>query len=136
MLYIFLLSAFLQQQPELIRMLEASRHEWTGGREETGKGVDYEINLVVLKGSTRLKFVSITVDQRGCDFKVSNISRPQKADRYRKGDTLMISALLKNPSEYSSKKFKPYPVIGCSYKKQIYYFPVRQGIDAVPDKYK
>ena len=128
MLYVLLLSVFLQQQPELIRMLEASRHEWTGGREETGKGVDYGIKLVVLKGSARLKFVSITVDQRGCDFKVSNISRPRKADRYRKGDTLMISALLKNPPEYHPEKVKPYPVIGCSFKRNIYYFTVRLSL--------
>ncbi|MBN1414894.1 MAG: hypothetical protein JW973_07325 [Bacteroidales bacterium] len=136
MLYILLIFVFLQPPPDLIRILEATRQEWTGGREETGKGVNYEIKLVVDKKSTKLKFVSVTVDQQGCSYKVNNISDPERGNRYRKGDTLMISALLKNPPEYPPKKLKPYPVIGCSFKNKIYYFPVRQGIDATPGKYK
>jgi hypothetical protein len=128
MLTIFLLSAFLQQTPDLIRILEATRQEWTGGRKETGKGVDYEIKMAVQKGSARLKFVSITVEQQGCDFKVSNMSHPEKDSRFHKGDTLMIDVLLKNPKEPLQTKVKPYPVIGCSYKRSIYYFPIRQGI--------
>ena len=136
MLHILLLSLLLQQNPELIRILEATRQEWTGGRKETGKGVDYEIKLVVQKGSAKLRFVSITVDQMGCDYKVSNMTRPEKINRYCKGDTLMINALLKNPPEPLQAKVKSYPVIGCSFKKSVYYFPVRQGMEIEKKPYK
>jgi len=136
MLHILLLSLLLQQNPELIRILEATRQEWTGGRKETGKGEDYEIKLLVQKGSAKLKFVSITVDQRGCDFKVSNMTHPEKFSRYRKGDTLLINALLKYPQEQLQTKIKSYPVIGCSYKKSVYYFPIRQAITTEKNYYK
>ncbi len=136
MLHILLLSLLLQQNPELIRILEATRQEWTGGRKETGKGVDYEIRLVVQKGSARLKFVSITVDQLGCDFKIRNVNRPEKLNRYHKGDTLVINALLKKPQEQWQEKVKSYPVIGCTFKKSVYYFPVRQGMEIEKKPYK
>jgi hypothetical protein len=136
MLYILLFLAFLQQPSDLIRILEATRQEWTGGRQETGKGINYDIKLIVLKSSSRLKFVSIAVEQQGCNFKVSNISRPEKINHYHKGDTLVINALLKNPKEKQQTRTKPYPVIGCLYKKSIYYFPVRQGMDIEKNPYK
>jgi len=136
MLYIFLFSLFLQKPPDLIRILEATRQEWTGGREETGKGVNYEIKLVVKQKSAKLKFVSITVDQQGCSYKVSNISNPDKGNRYHKGDTLLISALLKNHPDLSQKKIKSYPVIGYSYKKSLYFFSIQQGITIDKNNYK
>ena len=128
MLLILMLSAFLQRAPELIRILEATRQEWTGGIEESGKGVNYDIRLVVKKNSANLNFVSVTVDQQGCSYKITNVNRPAKGDRYQKGDTLLISALLKNPPVRTPQKETPYPVIGYIYKKTLYYFPIRQGI--------
>ena len=128
MLTIFLWSFFLQQPPGLIRILEATRQEWTGGREETGTGVNYEIRLVANKSSAKLRFISISVDKRPCDFKVSNTSHPDKGYRYMKGDTLLITALLKNPYNQPQKREKPYPVISCSFKKSIFNYPIRQGI--------
>ena len=136
MLLLMLLTTFLQQPPDLIRILEATQQEWTGGREETGKGVNYEIKLVVKKNAAKLKFVSITVDQQACDFKVSNINHPDKGNRYHNGDTLLISALLKNPPGQSQKKEKPYPVIGYSYKKSILYYSIRQGMSLDKNNYR
>jgi hypothetical protein len=128
MLLVLLLSAFLQQPPDLFRIVEATRQEWTGGIEESGKGVNYEIRLVVNKGSAKLKFVSITVDQQGCAYKISNLTGAEKGERYHKGDTLLISALLKNPPGMPPQKGRPYPVIGYTYKKELCYFSIRQGI--------
>jgi hypothetical protein len=136
MALIILLSMILQQPPDIIRIMEATRQEWTGGREETGYGLDYTIRLVVNKSSAKLRFISITVETRGCDFKVSNITRPERDNKYYKGDTLLISAILKNPPVYPQKKEKPYPVIGYLYKKSIYYCPIRQGISIDKNNYK
>jgi hypothetical protein len=135
MLLVLLLSSFLQQPPDLIRILEATRQEWTGGIEESGKGVNYEIRLVVKQRSAKLQFVSITVDQQGCTYKITNATRPEKGERFQKGDTLLISALLKNPLNRPPQKEKPYPVVGYTYKKTLYYFNIRQGIQAGPQNY-
>jgi hypothetical protein len=135
MLLVFLLSSFLQQPPDLIRILEATRQEWAGGIEESGKGVNYEIRLVVKQRSAKLQFVSITIDQQGCTYKITNATLPEKGERFQKGDTLLISALLKNPLNRPSQKEKPYPVIGYTYKKTLYYFNIRQGIQVGPQNY-
>jgi hypothetical protein len=125
MLLVLLLSSLFQQSPDLIRIVEASRHELTG---ESGKEVNYEIRLVVRKGSAKLKVVSITVDQQNCTYQISNISHPRRGENYHRGDTLLIAALLKNPPDRPPQKEKPYPVIGCSYEKTFYYFPIRPGV--------
>jgi hypothetical protein len=130
MLLFLVFSSFFQQPPNLIRIVEATRQEWVGGIEESGKGVNYEIRLIVNKGSAKLKFVSIIVEQQGCIYKISNRTSPEKGERYHKGDTLLISAMLKNPPNRPLQKEKPYPVIGYTYKKKIYYFSIRQGIPA------
>jgi hypothetical protein len=123
-----MLSSLLQQPPELIRILEATRQEWAGGIEESGKGVNYEIRLVVKKGSAKLKFVSLSIDHQGCQYKITNVNRAEKGVRFSKGDTLLISAQLRNPPRQTPQKEKSYPVIGYTYKKALYYFPIRQGI--------
>jgi len=127
MLLVLILSSLFQQPPDLIRIIEATRHELTG---ESGKGVNYEIRLVVTKGSAKLKFVSITVDQQSCTYQITNISHPRRGENYHKGDTLLIAALLKNPPDRPPQREKPYPVIGCSYEKTFYYFPIRPDIPA------
>jgi hypothetical protein len=127
MLLVLALSAFLQQPPDLIKILETTRQEWAGGLEETGRGVNYEIRLVANKKSAKLKFVSITVDQQGCEYRITNVNRPEKGDRFSKGDTLLILAQLKNPPNRPPQKGKPYPVIGYTFKKALYYFSIRQG---------
>jgi hypothetical protein len=128
MLLFLVLSSFLQQPPDLIRILEATRQEWVGGIEESGKGVNYEIRLIVNKGSAKLKFVSITVEQQNCTYKILNRTNPENGERYHIGDTLLISALLKNPPNRPLQKEKPYPVIGYIYKKELFHFPIRQGV--------
>ena len=127
MLLILMLSSFLQQPTDLIRIVEATRQEWTGGIEESGKGINYEIRLVVNKGSAKLKFISITVEQQGCTYKITNVNHPGRGESYRKGDTLLIEAQLKNPPQRPPQKEKPYPVIGYTFHKELYYFPIRQG---------
>lgn len=127
MLSVLLISFLLQQTPDLIRILEATRQEWAGGIEDNGKGINYEIRLVSQKSSAKLKFVSITVDQLGCQYRIMNVNRPSKGEHFRKGDTLLISAMLKNPPVRTPQKEKPYPVIGYIYKKKLLYFTIRQG---------
>jgi len=67
MLLVLVLSSLFQQPPDLIRIIEATRQELNGGN---GKEVNYEIRLVVRKGSAKLKFVSITVDQQSCTYQL------------------------------------------------------------------
>ena len=78
MLLVFMLFSFLQQPPDVIRILEASRQEWTGTIEESGIGINYEISLVVKKSAAELQFVSITVDQLGCTHTITNATHPRK----------------------------------------------------------
>jgi hypothetical protein len=134
-LAILFLSSLLQQPPQLIRILEVIRQEWTEGVDESIKGVNYEIRLVANRGSAKLNFVSITVDKQECAYKISNISHPSMADRFHKGDTLLLSALLKNPPVYPPQKEKLYPVIAYRYRKVLYYFPIRQGIQVSQENY-
>jgi hypothetical protein len=128
MLLFFVLLSFLQRPPDVMRILESTRQEWAGDMEEKSKGINYEIRLVVKKSSAKLQFVSITVDNLGCTYSITNATRPRKGERFQKGDTLLISALLKNPPGLPPQKEKPYPVIGYTYKKALYYFSIRQGI--------
>jgi len=127
MLLVLVLFSFLQPPPELIRIVEVTRQELTGAVEES-RGINYEIRLVAKKSSAQLQFVSITVDQLGCTHTITNATHPRKGERFQKGDTLLISALLRNPPNRPPQKEKPYPVIGYTYKKALYYFSVRQGI--------
>ena len=120
MLLVLVLFSFLQPPPELIRILEATRQEWTGAVEES-RGINYEIRLVAKKSSAKLQFVSITVDQLGCSYTITNATRPRKGERFQKGDTLLISALFKDPLNLSRQREKPYPVIGYTYKKALFY---------------
>ena len=132
MLLVFLLFSFLQQPPDVIRILEATRQELAGNTKESGKSVNYEISLVAKTGSEKLRFVSIMVDQQGCTYKITNATHPRKGEKFQKGDTLLISALLKNPPILTPQKEKPYPVIGFTYKETLYYLPIRQGLPGSP----
>jgi hypothetical protein len=128
MLNIILLNLLLQQPAGMLRILEATRQEWSGGREGSGTGVDYSIKLIPFKGSSKLQFVSITVVSNGCDFRITNVSVPERGAKFNKGDTVLILAQLKNVALPRNPKEKPYPVIGYTYKRKLYYLPVRQGI--------
>jgi hypothetical protein len=123
-----MLFSYFQPSPEEIRILEVTQQEWTGTNEDNSKGIHYEIRLIAKKSAAQLRFVSITVDQLGCTYTITNVNHPRKGERFQKGDTLLISALLRNPPDRPPQKEKPYPVIGYTYKKTLYYFSVRQGI--------
>jgi hypothetical protein len=136
MLLIILLAGLLQQPSFYFTMLEASRQEIRNDKEDFLQGIEYEIKLIANKNASKLRFVSITVEQRGCDFQIHNISRPNAGSYFHKGDTLLIKALLKNPNAQPGTREKPYPVIGYTCNKVLYYFPIRQAPPEMKKKEK
>ncbi len=83
-----------------IKIIKAVKQEWIAGRKESSKGVKYEITLVPLKSSNRLKFEKFWVNGILTNFKIHNPRTRKFGNTFFKNDTLILY------SSYSSS-FNP-----------------------------
>lgn len=72
-------------------VLQSTSQQYTAGRQESGKGVNYKVQVVVQKSSPKLSFKSLTVNGEELAIKIQNNNK-QFVTEFAKGDTLTISA--------------------------------------------
>ncbi len=74
-----------------IKILDASSQKFEGGREESGSGIQYRIQLIANKDSKKLEIVGVWVDQKMYKPRIVVKSSFQQVGDFQKGDTMLLT---------------------------------------------
>jgi hypothetical protein len=89
-----IISLFLSFQlfGQEFEIIEATSQKWTGGRKETGKGINYEIKILAKKGSAKLNFEKLWIGDDYYKVKAKNTDRNKPDNTFTRNDTIRIIA--------------------------------------------
>lgn len=76
------------------RILEGTMQEWTGGRQKSGKGVNYRITIITETSSDKLELLEFWVKKRLCKHKLFNLTTNAFCNSFNKNDTLILTGTL------------------------------------------
>ena len=74
-----------------IKVVDATRVKFEGGREESGSGIQYEILIEVSKSSRKLKIQYVWIDGMNYTPRITLNQNFQTEAEFQKGDTLLLS---------------------------------------------
>lgn len=82
-------------------IINSTSQKYYAGRQESGGGIKYEVELVAIKPSKKLKFESLVANGKESKIKIQN-SNEQFVKEFSKGDTLVLYATISyTPEELS-----------------------------------
>ncbi|UCH15401.1 MAG: hypothetical protein JSV22_05400 [Bacteroidales bacterium] len=76
------------------RILECTMQEWIGGRQKSGKGVNYKITMVTETTSDKLELKELWIRERLCKHKLYNLNTGEFGNSFNKNDTLILTGTL------------------------------------------
>jgi len=133
-----------------IKILDASSQKFQGGREESGSGIQYRIQLIANKDSEKLEIVGVWVDQKMYKPRIVVKSGFQLVGDFQKGDTLLLTftkwthkpEAFETPSEelqsnnMPPEKFKGEGIIEGRIKRKSFFKEIPHFIELNPKEYR
>lgn len=80
--------------PKHFEVLETAAEKIIPGRRESPSYVQYKVVLVTARNSERMKFSHLWVKQKSISLKIHLKNRDQSAQKFGRGDTLVLYAAL------------------------------------------
>ena len=129
---LILLTGFLIICKKDFRVIEATMQEWTGGRQKTGRGVNYKITIIAETTSNKLELHELWINKKLCVHRLFNLANNEQGNTFNKNDTLILTGTV-IINEYivigDIKKEPPFSfneeiVIGYSLRNRMMYRPV------------
>jgi hypothetical protein len=131
---IILITGFIVLVKRDFRIIEATKQEWTGGRQRSVRGLNYRVTIIAGKGSGKLKLQELWVKRKLIPHKVFNITKNEPGNYFVKNDTLLLTGTLlidESVSIDSMDKEPPFKyteelIIGYKLNSRMLYKPVSE----------
>jgi hypothetical protein len=131
---IILLTGFTALFKRDFRIVEATRQEWTGGRQKSVRGLNYRVTIIAGKGSGKLKLQELWVNRKLIPHRVFNITKNEPGNSFTRNDTLLLTGTLiinESVSIDSIDKEPPFVyteelIIGYKLNSRMLYKPVSE----------
>ncbi len=104
MVLFFGISGFFSKD---FKIIDATMQEWTGGLQESGKGVNYRITVVVKKKSDKIKIDGIRIKEKVYNCRIFNLSNKEAGKYFEKNDTILITSSIRINNKSNSNTEKP-----------------------------
>jgi hypothetical protein len=131
---IILLAGFTFLFKRDFRIVEATRQEWTGGRQRSVRGLNYRVTIIAGKGSGKLKLQEMWVNRKLIPHRIFNITRNEPGNSFARNDTLLLTGTLiiydtvsidsidKEPTFTNTEEL----IIGYKLNRRMLYKPVSE----------
>jgi hypothetical protein len=131
---VLLITGFTTLVKRDFRIVEATRQEWTGGRQKSARGLNYRVTIIAGKGSGKLKLQELWVNRKLIPHRVFNLTKNEPGVSFAKKDTLVITGtVIINESISSDSIYKEPPfifteelIIGYKLNNRMLYKPVSE----------
>ena len=131
---VLLITGFTTLVKRDFRIVEATRQEWTGGRQKSVKGLNYRVTIIAGKDSGKLKIHELWVNRKLIPHRVFNITKNEPGNYFLKNDTLVISGTVILNGSISSDSIDKEPpfiftgelIIGYKLNSRMLYKPVSE----------
>jgi hypothetical protein len=91
-IFVTVITTFLVLPKRDFRIVEATKQEWTGGRQKSVSGLNYRITIIAERGSARLKLKELWVNRNLVPCKVFNLTKNEPGNSFGRNDTILLTA--------------------------------------------
>jgi len=130
LILLILIAGFLVICRKDFTIAEATKQEWTGGRQKSARGVNYRITIIAGMSDRKLK--ELWVNGKLTIFRLNNLTSNEPGNSFNKNDTLILTGTVmldESPGDDNIMENPPFLfneeiVIGYSLKNKMLYKPV------------
>jgi len=132
LILLILIAGFLVICRKDFTIAEATKQEWTGGRQKSARGVNYRITIIAGMSDRKLKLKELWVNGKLTIFRLNNLTSNEPGNSFNKNDTLILTGTVmldESPGDDNIMENPPFLfneeiVIGYSLKNKMLYKPV------------
>jgi hypothetical protein len=132
LILLILIAGFLVICRKDFTIAEATKQEWTGGRQKSARGVNYRITIIAGMSDRKLKLKELWVNRKLTIFRLNNLTSNEPGNSFNKNDTLILTGTVmldESPGDDNIMENPPFLfneeiVIGYSLKNKMLYKPV------------